>query len=143
MNRGSKGFIVAMLTFTILSSTVYAAPVDDLRIQLSQVFSLVVKAERSGGDVSGLVAKLDQAASLLNAGDAESLARASSLINQVYGNVGNVADLGAKATTLQYLWAGWTIALLGIWGLLIYLYGSRIFWTLWLRLKRDWRVEAV
>jgi len=143
MNRGSRGFVAAMLTFAILSSTVYAAPVDDLRIQLSQVFSLVVKAERSGGDVSGLVAKLDQAASLLNAGDAESLARASSLINEVNGNVGNVADLGAKATTLQYLWAGWTIALLGIWGLLIHVYGSRIFWTLWLRLKRDWRVEAV
>jgi hypothetical protein len=142
MNRGLGAFLVAALTFTLLSSMAYAAPVDDVRAQLSQVFSLVVRVERSGGDVSGLVTKLDQAASFLNAGDVNSLGRASALINEVKVSVGSVSNLGTQASTIKYLWVGWSLFILGVWGLLIYLYGSRVFWALWLRFKRDWRVEA-
>lgn len=143
LNERLKGpALLIVLVFIITSPSAHAAPVDDVQASLNQAFILVTKAESSGGDVSGLVASLNQAITLVNAGDADSLAKANSIINEVKANVGRVYATGASKIANQYTVISVTLALLAISGLLIYIYGSRLYWSLWLKAWKNWRAEA-
>ena len=113
-----------------------------MRASLSQAFSLVAKAERSGGDVSGLVARLNEAAGLVNSGDSAGLAKASGIIGEVRASVAGVEAAGVSAVTYQYIVVGLTLVVLAALGLLVILYGSRLYWMLWLRARGGLRVVA-
>ena len=93
--------------------------------------------------MSYLVTELDHAASLINIGNPDSLVKAKVIINDVNSSVIGVWIEGIQATTLKNIVVGYTITILVVFGLIIYFYGSRIFWVFWLRTKRDWKAEAI
>jgi hypothetical protein len=136
-----------LLIFLALISVAYIPTVNaieksDVESRLGSAYSLVAKAEANGGDVLGLVKKLNEAASFVNIGDPISLNKALSLILEVEGSIRGVEDSGAMAVTYRNISIAASLAMIAVIGTLIYFYGSRVFWSLWLRSRKGWRAEA-
>jgi hypothetical protein len=115
---------------------------SDLRSALSAAYSTVEKAEASGGDVGPLVSTLDQAAQLIDSGSSGDLIKAQGLIADVSSAAPSFASQGTQSTTMLYLETGVSLAILGALAVLVWRFGSRVFWAAWLRGKRGWRVES-
>ncbi|MCX6654535.1 MAG: hypothetical protein NTY03_05360 [Candidatus Bathyarchaeota archaeon] len=131
-----------MVLIVVFSSTrVYAATDEELRGSLGAVFASVLKAEKAGGDVGSLVSRLNEAALLIDSGTDESLSRAQGIITEVSGLVPSVAAQGSQSTMLQMVMAWITLVVLGTSAVLVWLYGGRVFWRVWLRAKGGWRAE--
>jgi hypothetical protein len=132
-----------MVLIVVFSSTrVYAATDEELRGSLGTVFASVLKAEKTGGDVGLLVSRLNEAALLIDSGTDESLSRAQGIITEVNGLVPSVAAQGSQSTMLQLVEAWITLVVLGTSAVLVWLYGGRVFWRVWLRAKGGWRAVA-
>jgi len=135
--------LIAVLIIVSSSARAHAATDEELRGSLGAAFASVLKAEKAGGDVGPLVSRLNEAASLIDSGSDESLARAQSIITEVSGLVPGVAAQGSQSTMLQMVEAWIALVVLGTSAVLVWLYGGRVFWRVWLRAKGGWRAEPV
>jgi len=133
------------------ASTVSAQSSSSVKAQISQAYSSVLSAEREGGNVSSLVAALNIAISLTqqadsinstNPSEAQAFyAQASSLASEVLHDSPSVAAAGrASVGATQLALVVETVALVGL-AIVIYRFAPRLFWTLWLRAHRTWRVK--
>ena len=104
---------------------------------MSQVYGVVATAESSGGDVSALISRLNQAEALVRAGDSDSLARATSIVADVGVAAEAALSAGRQSMTFRYVSIAATLVVLGIVGVLVYFYGSKLFLTLQLRSNRS------
>ena len=121
-----------------------------VRAQIAQAYTLVLRAEQKGGNVSSLVVSLNTAISLVQEADsinstdpsrAEILyALSSSLALQIIQGSPAVAAAGAASVQNAELALGVETGVLVALAVLAYLYTPRVFWTLWLRAYRGWRV---
>lgn len=119
--------------------------------KLSDAFTLVQEADVAGGDVSGLVAGLNEALELIfEANSVSSIdpSRAEELyilaeciVDEVILEAPLVRESGlvAQQQSMVYLSVG--IVVLEIISFLIYRYGPELFWNLWLCTHRDWKVR--
>jgi hypothetical protein len=137
----------AFLFLGLLLSTYITAPVsaessDELRLELGVAFTKVAEAEWAGGDISDLVQVLNSAASLIDKGDDASLKVAEDMIQYVSVSALEKKEEGVQATQYQYIVLGATLVALVASAAIVWFYGSRVFWAIWIRTKRGWRVEA-
>lgn len=119
---------------------------ERVRLELAEAFVAVAEAERLGGDVSGLVDELNQALILLEEGEMRNdevmLQGALSKVEDVVARApvvgqGGVAVMQARMVQ-SWLVVGVVVAL----SLIMWRYEPRIFWHLWVRSKRRWKVKA-
>lgn len=133
--------LLIVLVLGTLVSGVKAATREDVEASMQEAYRLIAVAESSGGDVSALIPKLNQAAALVRNNDADSLARALNLTTEVMNSAVAAGSAGAQSVFIKYVTIWVTLVVLGVAGILVYLYGSRLFWRLWLWSKRGWRAE--
>ena len=119
---------------------------NEARAKLTEAFEAAAEAERVGGNVSSLVVELNEAVSLLESGEAsgnetlisEAIMKAERVVD-LAPQVGREGAAAAQARTYQ------TIAFVGVLivlALVVWRYGPRLFWDLWIRSKRDWVVKT-
>ena len=119
------------------------------RDTISDAFNAVLEAEKTGGDVTGLVTSLNEALKLVEEGKrspeqpkaAALYDRAKQIAQDVLTSAPKVKEAGLvaqrNATNLLTI----SIVALAVTALIAYLFVPRLFWTLWLRSHRGWRVE--
>jgi len=155
-----------MLTFQIVSIMALCLPpsslsseniskvdnvVDEAREKVYEAYRAVVDAEASGGNVTGLVDRINEAIDLvrraekISKDDPEQAAilaeRAINIANEVLDEVGIVKEEGLALRRFR-LFLGISSGVLFVFsGFLIYFYGPRVFWGLWVRIKGDWKVR--
>jgi len=117
-----------------------------VRLELAEAFVAVAEAERLGGDVSGLVDELNQALILLEEGEMRNdevmLQEALSKVEDVVARapvVGQGGVAAMQARTVQSLLVVGVVVALGV---IVWHYEPKIFWRLWVRNKRRWKVKA-
>jgi hypothetical protein len=137
-------FSAVLLLLLVASSVIVvrAQTQSDLRSALSAAYSEVSRAEAYGGDVGPLVSKLDEAAQLIDSGSASDLVKAQGLIADVSSAASGVGSQGAQSTTTLYFETGVSLVVLAALAVLVWRFGPRVFWGVWLRGKRGWRVES-
>jgi len=140
--KASAFLFLGLLLSTYNTAPVYAKSNDELRLELGAAFTKVAEAEWAGGDVSDLVQVLNLAASLIDKGDDASLKSAGDMIQYVSVFALEKKEEGVQATNYQHIVLGATLGALVASAAIIWFYGSRVFWALWIRTKRGWRVEA-
>ncbi|MCW3991440.1 MAG: hypothetical protein NWE79_01935 [Candidatus Bathyarchaeota archaeon] len=114
---------------------------DGVRRELMAAFDAVSEAEEAGGDVSGLVEGLSEALKLLSSGGEQDLMLAESIVESVLEEAPVVAELGAASARMERIWLGLILSLVVVSAIAIWRFGPRVFWSLWLRSKRDWGVR--
>jgi hypothetical protein len=120
---------------------VLAADRVSLRHEAASAFALVAEAENSGGNATFLTLKLDEAVRIIDSGSDAQLPIAEALISEVKTEAPAVGSAGSQAVQTQIIVTGVVLVVLGTSAVLVWLYGSRVFWGLWLRSRGGWRVE--
>jgi len=122
---------------------VNAVTVDEAHSRLAQAYEAVAAAEAAGGNVTVLAWRLNEAASLIDAGGDVKLDDAVVIIDEVMATAPSVQAAGEERITTRYIVTGVVLVLLGAAGVLVWFRGSRWYWSAWLRARRGWRVERV
>jgi hypothetical protein len=133
--------ILLIVLLTTVITSVKSLSTDETRSELLSGFILVRMAERQGGNVVQLIHKLNTAALLLDAGSEENVTRARTLISEVKAEIPSIVSVGSQNAFNRFIVAVISVAALGILGIIVYVYGSKFYWGLWLRTHGNWRVE--
>jgi len=136
--------LVIIIICTILAANVPGAKatnIADLRSKSIDAYRAIEKAESAGGNVTKLSTMLDKAVKLVESGGDANLTEASTILDSVIQG-SQVAQIeGSTRITNRYIYTAITVVTLGIVAVLVWVYGSKIFWGAWLRSKGEWRVE--
>jgi hypothetical protein len=134
---------VLLLLVASTSVVVAGAPTPgELRSSLGAAYAAVSRAEASGGEVDGLVSKLDEAARLIDSGSEANLGKAQGLIVDVASAASVVGSQGVRSKSIMYKETGVALTTLAALAFLVWRFGSRVFWAAWLRGKRGWRIRS-
>ena len=124
--------------------------VDEAREKVYEAYGAVVDAERSGGNVSDLVDRLNEAIELIelaeNTSDPEEASayaeQAVGIAGEVLSEVGEVKEKGLALRRFRLFLGVFSGFLCVVFCVLIYFYGPRVFWGLWVKIKGGWKVRA-
>ena len=139
--------LMFMLTaWTVSPILVCAESQGEVEEMLLDAFRAVSTAGEAGGNVTSLVVDLNDAIELLaeaeNTGNA-SLAEAAVLhIQSVMEVAPSVAQTGVAAGQMRLLTLGVSLSGLAFAAFVAYKYIPLVFWRLWIRSKKDWKVET-
>ena len=151
----SKLTLIFMLAFglalTALSMRASAEPsAPSIRQGILEAFASIQKVEEDGGNVSQLVILLNRAIRLEREGEltadpvkADQLYdEAQGIVDEVMAMAPRVREEGITARSNRTIWTAVDLISLVLISLFVYILGPRIFWVLWLRTHRSWRVRA-
>jgi len=139
------------LALTALSMRASAEPsAPSIRQGILEAFASIQKVEEDGGNVSRLIILLNRAIRLEREGElAADPVRANQLYDEARGIVDEVMaaaprvrEEGMTALSNRTIWTAIDLTGLVLISLFVYILGPRIFWILWLRAHRGWRVSA-
>ena len=119
------------------------------RGMISDAFSIVLDAEKAGGNTTELVALLNEALRLVEEGEHSSnqtqavalLDQAERIAEQVHVSSWDVKEAGLLAQRNADTSLMISVSTLAVTALFAYLLMPRLFWTLWLKSHRNWRVK--
>ena len=119
---------------------------DEARVKLGVAFEAFAEAERMGGDVSQLVKELNEALALLERGEAEGddalLYEAILKAEEVAARAPAIGRDGEAAARARIIQTGLVVGLVAVSAAIVWRCGPMLFWRLWTRSKREWRVRA-
>jgi hypothetical protein len=132
-----------MMLLVTFSAPVSSISSDDVKSELAEAYIGVRNAEKNGANVTLLVTNLNIAARLIDAGGESNITRAYYLINEV-----KIARYVVESTSIQFnsfktYFTTISLIIIGVFGILIWFYGTKIYWSLWLRTRGKWRVERI
>jgi hypothetical protein len=133
--------ILVLAIFSMAVIPVNSVSNEEVRSELIRVYVELQKAEQSGCDVTLLARELDQAAGLLAAGSEDNVTRASFLIGEVNLTIPSLVAEASQAVTMRQTWTAITLVILGVFTIIVLVYGNKIYWGLWLRIRGSWKVE--
>ena len=147
--------LIIILAFVIQAClpvlTVHAAS-KDAHDKVFQAFVLVREADLAGGDVNPLVASLNEALDLIAQGDSlistapssaqEFYQQAETIADQIMLEAPLVREKGIITQRNNSIMFGVELTILAAFGFIVYRYVPKMFWRLWLRTHRDWKVQA-
>jgi len=140
-------FLISVSVIAASNRTLGELPLKErVWLELAEAFVAVADAERLGGDVSELVDELNHASILLEENEMKNdeglLQEALLKVEDVLARAPAIGRDGVAAmqtrTVQSWLVVGVVVAL----GVIVWRYGPRIFWRLWVRSKRRWKVKA-
>ncbi len=142
---------IAALLLILLASLNICYAEYDLKDKIRRVYLELACAEKEGADVGEAVAKLDEALQLViqaeNVDDpaekSKLLSRAEVLVDEVESSIPELIEAGRAAAQLRFMINVASIMSLIVVAVLVYFYGPRGLWGLWLRCRGDWRVKRV
>ena len=154
-------FVVPCLIMLILFSATFcvthtsAASSSDFASANSAINSAFIathNAEQSGGNVTGLIAKLDISLGLVQKAESENatnpsqavadLQNATQIANQVSSQAPVIAQAGSSARQTLYGESIGSAAAILVLASLVYIYGGRIYHLIWFYLYRNQNVRS-
>jgi hypothetical protein len=130
---------------------VEAASSSQTNAEIALAYSAVLNAEQSGGNVTALVAQLNSAILLVhqanqinvtNPTQAQSLySQASTVASRVIQAAPVIASAGRASVGAAQIELGIETTVLAALAVLAYVYTPGVFWSLWLRTHRNWKVK--
>ena len=138
-----KLLLVFVIVLSLSFPMICAVSVEDARSNLAEAFKALSSAESAGGDIRDEMRILNNAATLIDKGGAANLAAADQMIEGVVGQASTIEVAGSQRITNRYIVVGVTLIVLAGAAVIVWFWGSRIFWVGWLRVKKGWRVERV
>lgn len=151
-SRINKVYIIPIFILLLLilpSVMAEAQDIEEVRGYIRLVYHKVSEAEKSGAEVEEAALKLNQALSLIREAEGETnttkrnrdLTEAHNLVKDVEASIDRLVEEGRARINLRNITLSSTAILAAAGCILGYIYAPRIFWSLWLRLRRGWRVK--
>ena len=139
-------FIIIILFILIPYASAQEATEDEVRTKIINGYVLVEDAYSAGGNVSSLVAKLNQAINLLQDykenNDPTVLQEAGRLADEVIDQVPMVKEAGETRVFWDNIYLTSGALIIGAIGILLYLYLPKVFFGLWLGARGENRLRV-
>ena len=144
--------LLACILLTLLISAMLDLSLcydEPLIKSVRKVYSRLADAEKRGADVREAALKLQKALELIreaeeNPGEREALlSRASMLIDEVNSSIPSLIEKGERRILWRNAMIGSTASLIVVAAVLVYRFGPKIFWEIWLRIRSEWVVEVL
>ena len=120
---------------------VSAVSTSELGRSLYDAFQAVSRAENAGGDVSELVKILAQAVRLMEVGGENNLVIAQDYIASVRSVAGVIENRGLTSVRINLITNVTVTLLLALLMVFVWLFGSDVFWSYWIKMKKGWIVK--
>jgi len=148
--------LVALLALSLCSTSDSAAALTQTEVssansEIQSAFVSAYGAEKSGGNVSSLIAELNYAIQLVQKAEAENatspsqaaadLQNATRAAQRVSAESASVAQMGSAARQASELISVSAASAVVVVAVLVYIFGGRIYRRAWLRLYRDYVVR--
>ena len=146
--------ILCCLFLAVLMTMALLAPITvnsqgDLRERIKEVYTKLVVAEQRGANVTYAAIRLDEALEMVDEANGLSdpaqrlilLSKAEGIVDEVDAFVPELSNKGESETVNSQILAVITSLALIVVGILVYFYGPRMLWGLWLRARADWKVR--
>jgi hypothetical protein len=140
--------ILILLSLPIASSTFAYEEFspEEAKAKLDEAFEAVAEAERMGGNVSNLVAELNEAVMLIEEGEdcgnetliAEAVLKAEDVLTKAPA----LEQEGAASIRMHMIQSGLVLSLVVALAIIVWQYGPWMFWRLWIKSKSSWRVKS-
>jgi uncharacterized membrane protein len=152
LRASSKMLLFIMLTilvFTFISAHAQLTAIDDAQNSIYNAYKVIVEAYNSGANTNELIAQLNQAINFTaqaealgkpNPQQAQALAIQAQVIAQNVTAQASTAK-GSGSTVQNIILAILVVASIAS-GCLVYLYGPKIFWKTWLKIRKNYHVRA-
>ncbi len=152
--RTSIKLIVLLLSISFFLSAValvqsQTTPLDNAQTATHDAYKALLKADNAGADISKLTDQLNQALNLISQSQALTSSnpqQAQNLALQAQALAQNITQqastLKGNGLTQNPLIIGASIASLIAGGILVYLFGPKAFWKVWLRLRKNYRIST-
>jgi len=124
---------------------------DQLYSEVATSYGRVLAIEKEGGNVTGVVQQLNLALSLVGEGESAqpndsaqaqaAYQQAEALIQSANQELPAVEQQGKAASQSQLIWLALSLIALAAAGAGVYLFGGRVFWSLWIRAHRGWAIR--
>lgn len=135
-----------MITLTMLN---VCSCYDESLVELARdVYSKLVDAEKKGADVRETALKLNRALQLIREAENDPekkdilLSEARALIEDVNSSIPLLIREGERETFWKNVTIGSTGIITVVASVLTYLFGPRIFWEIWLKIRSRWIIEV-
>jgi hypothetical protein len=148
--------LLALVALSLFSRAGSAAAVTQTQVsnansQIQSAFASAYSAEKSGGNVSSLVAQLNNAIQLIQKAEAENatspaqaaadLQNATATAQSVIAESPSVAQTGSAARQTTEITSVGAASAIVVVAALTYIFGGRVYRSAWLRLHRDYVVR--
>jgi hypothetical protein len=116
---------------------------------LREVYSKLAEAEMAGADIRDASQQLNKALTLIksideNPQDKEKLLQeALTIMRDVDSMIPTLIDEGRRAAFLRNIYTALTISSIASLIVLSYIFTPRIFWSLWLKARKNWLIKIV
>jgi len=154
----SRRLLAVMAAVAVLLTPFLSRPLladggtpDQLYSEISAAFGRVSVVQGEGGNVTGVVRLLNQALALVEEGasvqgsDAAQAQtyyqQAEDVVRSVNAQLPSVEQQGLASSRSQLAWLAATMIVLALAGALVFRFGGRAFWALWVRTHHDWVVR--
>jgi hypothetical protein len=147
----NRNLVILIALAIIIQPYLPIAQSNDAHEKVMEAFTLVQEADLAGGDVSHLVSKLNEALDLISQADSiassnpnqaqELYHQAEDIANQVILEAPLVKEEGIIAKQNSNIMLAVELTILAILGFIVYRFGPRLLWKLWLRAHKDWKVK--
>ncbi len=141
--------LIPILLVPVALVAAQQSPIDDAQNSIYNAYTSIVKAYNSGADVNQLIVQLNQALNLTAQAQlliSSNLTQANLLASQTQAISQNVSAQASAAEssigTLGPVTVAISAAVLIVAGCLVYFFGPRFFWQVWLQLRKNYRVKA-
>jgi len=125
--------------------------IGDARKEIYEAIDAVTEAYNSGGEVSELIGTLNEALSLIGKAETpsdanlEEVIRLSSQVQTiaqtVRSNARYIKEEGERRRQVETVTTIGSLVSLFVSGAFVYIYGPKLFWRTWVRLRKDYRVS--
>jgi len=142
---------LALVLLVLSLPITHAETAAQVRTTVADAFVAVADAESSGGDVGGLVDRLNEALALIAQGESVERSdpekaqklyqQAEDIASQVTLQASSARDAGIVAQRNRMVLLAVELIGLAIAGFAVYRFGPRLFWNLWLHTHSGWRVR--
>lgn len=154
MKSSIKLIVTVLLLSVFLSSAAtclaQTSDVDSARASVRDAYTILLEVHDAGGDVVGLTEQLNFAFDLLaqaedlltvNPAEAQRLSlEAQTVADEVMAQAPSIKEEGIAQGQLSVVLIGGLAAILVVVGVLVYLFGPKFMWRIWLRLRKNYRV---
>ena len=103
-----------------------------------EAFKAILAAENAGADVSGLVSRFNQALSLAQKGNSESLLEAQEIFDEIMAQAADLQGEAARQGNLNSAIAVVKVVVLLVVAGVVWVKGDEWFWRLWLQTERGY-----
>jgi hypothetical protein len=134
--------ITAFTPTTIQPTTAQPQEPDEaLRSKMTTAFKIITEADQAGLEITDLVRELNHALRLIETDKAADLEEAEKKIDTILSLAPELQQETATTSLVQKLKLGYLLGVMVTLIVIAWRYAPKIFWNLWLRTRKNWKVH--